>query len=306
MIGLSFAAIMVRPAYLSLIPFLLIAGTLLGQMSGESWKRGVVTSAGLTFGVCVCVLAWMGLRGAVVSDFGVLPFGHQNLAGVTFQLVGDEELLAVAPESRELLEQILVARDTASQRGLVLADPGGQAGMTAATMTIEARWNDLIYQAIVPAVNSRYPGDPVAAHRELAKINRAIVMKYPLRYARWLVLASRRAVWGTMANWMMNPFFLAATGVVVGRGLWRAILVQGEIQRDLAIGDTQASESETNRGDTSGAGPPLFVVAITYAVVMIGFVILTTPPLGRFSDAGAILIPAWLAFRGAETFRNGC
>jgi hypothetical protein len=44
--------------------------------------------------------------------------------------------------------------------------------------------------------------------------------------------------------------------------------------------------------------PPLralSIVAWTYMITKLGFVILTSPPIGRFSDAAAIFIPAWLA-----------
>ena len=39
----------------------------------------------------------------------------------------------------------------------------------------------------------------------------------------------------------------------------------------------------------------LAIVAITYLAMKLGFVILTSPPIGRFADAAAIFLPAWLA-----------
>ncbi|WP_146515912.1 hypothetical protein [Rubripirellula amarantea] len=328
-IGLSFLAIMIRPAYLALIPFLGIAGTLIMRMSGGTIGRGLTTSLTPVLGICLCVIGWMGLRGAVVDDFAILPFGHQNLAGVTFQLVSDEELRAVSPSSSELIEAILAARDDAKRRGFDLADDGGQVGMTSATMTIEARWNDLIYQAIAPAANQQYPDDAVRAHREIAKVNKAIVAKYPLRYARWIALATRRAIWGTVANWLMNPFFLAATLIALGIALERSIRSTPESVNMRHVNSTTGPNETPSSGDAAGKAENnaanvganalvgiesraftdnpigwdsrvLFVVAMLYAICMIGFVILTTPPLGRFADAGAILIPAWIAQRAIK------
>ena len=39
----------------------------------------------------------------------------------------------------------------------------------------------------------------------------------------------------------------------------------------------------------------LTIITLTYLMAKLGFVILTSPGIGRFSDAAAIFLPAWLA-----------
>ena len=39
----------------------------------------------------------------------------------------------------------------------------------------------------------------------------------------------------------------------------------------------------------------LTIVTFTYLVTKLGFVVLTSPAIGRFSDAAAIFLPGWIA-----------
>lgn len=109
-------------------------------------------------------------------------------------------------------------------------------------------------------------------------LNRAILMSAPESYLRWLVFAVRRAVWGTAANIAMHPLFLTALIVTM---LW--LLVRASSPRAwspviIPVG-----------------WPALVLVGTSYAIMSVGLIILTSPPIGRFADAGAIFIPAILA-----------
>ena len=112
-------AIMIRPAYLSLIPWVWMVGTLLRspdpqqapdpQRAPDSqWApdspsiRSLMSRLGrsslIALAVVLFLLGWMTTRLVVVNDFGLLPFGHQNLAGLTLQFVDDAELRQIAQE----------------------------------------------------------------------------------------------------------------------------------------------------------------------------------------------------------------
>lgn len=289
-IVLTVVAVMLRPAYLALIVWVTVAGSALTRPTRVSvpnqprrFGHRVIVAASLSIAATSVLIAWMMLRLVVVDDFGLLPFGHQNLSGITVQLVSDEELTELPQQCQSLVKEFLNRKSQAEVRGYDFTSGDGSA-----TMTIESRWNDLIYQAMIPAAKNVDPNDPVEQHRAVGRLNKAILLKYPDRYLRWLLLAVRRAAWGTAANIVMNPIFLTALMC------WTLYWLTCVIMR-------QSWRSTTNRYfDLSPATSALFVLAWSYAIVMIGFVILTSPPLGRFADAGAIFIPAWLASRLAD------
>ncbi|MEM0927148.1 MAG: hypothetical protein AAGJ83_13985, partial [Planctomycetota bacterium] len=95
--GLAILAIAVRPAYLFLIPWLALAGWFLPRIDGSDvpYRQRLVT-ASVSLAVLAAVLGWMSLRWAVVGDFAILPFGHQNLSGISVQLLSTEELRGLA------------------------------------------------------------------------------------------------------------------------------------------------------------------------------------------------------------------
>lgn len=285
----SVAAIMIRPAYLSLIPWLLIAATLLCHRRldelSTSLSRRMMSSVILSGSAAAFIVCWMLLRLVVVDDFGMLPFGHQNLAGVTVQLVSDVELLGVSEMTEPLAGEIIRQREIKVAQGYDFSDQ-----YPIAYMRMESRWNDLIYQVVVPAIDGLTPNDPIKSHREIGALNVAIITEYPLRYVRWLMLAGRRAAWAVAADMVMNPFFLAAIIAVVGWLFWRAIGWQQKFDGSVDAVFRYSS-----------ATLAMFIVASSYFVVMVGFVILTSPPLGRFSDACAIFLPVCLVMVTIET-----
>ncbi len=77
----------------------------------------------------------------------------------------------------------------------------------------------------------------------------------------------------------MHPVFLLAIGLMI-LALSKRAVVGGS--QPFAIDDTVAMRALT-------------IVTFTYVITKVGFVILTTPPIGRFSDAAAIFLPAWVA-----------
>lgn len=297
-VTLSVAAISMRPAYLSLIPWIAVAGVLLWiyryrTTPGIPLTRSLTLTCAMSVCIALPVLTWSAVRGIVVDDFGFLPFGHQNLAGLTVQFVSEDELMKVAKESESLSREILQSKERYRQAGYQL--PAGDEG---ATMTIESRWDEYVWRIIQPAVDVIHPNDSIASHRAIATLNREIIAAYPFRYARWLLLAARRACWGTAANIVMQPVFLFAIGCAVAIKLLQTLRVPWP--KALRLKATADSTSQNQSGLDV-----LFIVAITYFVVQIGFVILTSPPLGRFADAAAIFIPAWLAACLTRAMRLG-
>lgn len=277
-------AIFVRPAYLFLVPWIVIIECTLSWRQPAARTR-ILGGLGIAGGVAFFVFAWIGLRGALVSDFGIAPFGHQNLSAVMVQTVSPKTLRSLPGESGQLGR--LVA-DRLEEQGFVLPERDGG---SIATMTLEQQWGKINYFVVWPIAREEFKQQdtsnavaaPVLVHRRLAKFNRDIFFASPMGYARWLVLAVRRSVWGSAANIAMHPFFFVS---ILSAFAWLTI-------RSMRRLGSAAEPPLTFR--CSKAWSAFAIITVSYAVMKIGFVVLTSPPIGRFADAGAIFFPALAA-----------
>lgn len=314
MISAAMFAIMLRPAYLPIVVWIGCVGIVL-MPPLEAFSptlKSRVFSVTRVWACCgLLLLGWMTMRWMVVDDFGLLPFGHQNLAGLTLQMVSDEELKEIAKEDSDPMTMRLVNQVLAERhRGWASLDSGSelplgdsfQPGPGLSTMTIERQWNEVIYRAAVPASFHLYPSDPVTRHRVIGHLNRQIVQRYPVRYLRWLALAFRRAVWGTAANILMNPLFFCFW--LIAGFFWIANVITNQPWR-VNDRDNRHKPPLGSEDSKSTIVTLLAVIAISYSVVMVSFVVLTSPPLGRFADASAILIPCWLMTWACEALLAG-
>ena len=265
----SVLAIFIRPAYLFLIPWLFAAGALLLRYERASWKEAFSSSAVLSLLVLLPVVGWMTVRWAKVDDFGMLPFGHQNLGGVLVQLVSDDELQSLGDMGRAVVQQ---------KAAFVRSGGEFSEGEPGATMTIDARWDAMTYFIVVPAAVSVAGTDPIKSHHAIAEMNKAIIKRWPARYLRWIAKAVRRGAWAIAADMVMHPVFLAALMCA------SVLVVYRSVQR---LGRATPPASDGLR--------MMVIVAITYVAAKLLFVALTSPPIGRFSDAAAIFIPGTIA-----------
>ena len=264
------AAIAVRPAYLFLIPWLVVAGTLLSRRCGIGWMAAFKTAAITGLVVIVPVVAWMGVRYSLVGDFAVAPFGHQNLGGVLVQLVSDDEL-------NELGE---LGRAVATRKRAYLSTMGQSSNdHPQATMTIDARWDAMTYFVVMTAAEAETDGDLIDSHRAIRDLNRRIIIQWPDRYLIWLAKAIRRGAWAIAADLVMHPVFLPLITLAMALILYRAVM----------------GEAFIGASDRSPAVDALTILAISYLVAKLGFVAMSSPPIGRFSDAAGIFLPSLLA-----------
>lgn len=297
-------AISLRPAYLFLLPltpFLLLFRS--GDGIPTPWSRrwrDVAVWAPLPLFV---LLGWCTFRYTAVGDFSLLPFGHQNMAAVTTQLLDNDELERLPGRLGDLAGEIASRRVSVAERpggregglgsissdGLDLrrtSDPSLRAG---SYMVLENRWDAMTYLVVVPAAIQVAGDDPIAQHRLLAELDRQIVLAYPERYAWWWLLAIRRGVWGSAANILMQPIFLVvivfAAGATAVRCIWPG--------RSAAKGGVVDTSGRTQR--SAPALRALTLIAITYAASGLAFVALTSPTIGRFSDAAFVFVPSLAA-----------
>lgn len=277
----SLTAIAFRPAYLFLLPWMTVCGWMLVRHDGgEGWSR--FAGFRVSVAVLLVLIGWMALRKSVVNDFGLVPFGHQNLSAILVQTVPQETLRSLTGEGGELSSRVA---DQLLKDGFQSPEEGR--GLP--TLTIENQWDLINYNVILPIASELENletidgGDSedaisIRVHRRVADMNHQILAVSKRGYIRWLILAMRRSVWGVAANIMMHPVFLAMTMFAT---IWLlAKCISGVPMNPVAI---------------PGGWSALAIVAITYAAMKIGFVILTSPPLGRFADAGAIFLPGLVA-----------
>ncbi|PAY17771.1 hypothetical protein CKO51_20275 [Rhodopirellula sp. SM50] len=282
-------AIFVRPAYLFLIPWMAVAGWLMSHHREPHEAAQTTQSASqpsrllgfkLAVSVAVVLVGWMFFRKLVVSDFGIAPFGHQNLSAILVQTVSPRTLRDLPGESGELGRAVA---DELERKGFQLPGPNGG---SLPTLTIEEQWGQINYGVVWPLARDQFAqrdavglvAPQVAVHRRIGDFNRAILSQSPGGYVRWLLLAVRRSVWGTAANLAMHPIFLAM--ILMGLlGLLFKATKQPTLGPIVVPGGWNA----------------FAVVAISYAIFNVGFVILSSPPLGRFADAGAIFLPGLIA-----------
>ena len=97
-----------------------------------------------------------------------------------------------------------------------------------ATMTIDARWDDMTYFVVIPAAQRVALNDPIAQHRTIAELNQKIIRQWPERYAIWLLKSARRGAWAIAADMVMHPIFLIAIVLAMAYVLYRSVTVSYE------------------------------------------------------------------------------
>ncbi len=264
-------AVFIRPAYLSFVPWLIVAGTMILSspvILDDPFKIKDAVRRAFTLGLMasVPILAWTLLRGVTVDSYKFVPFGNANLAGITVQLVSRTELAAMDGGKNLLAQEINRTEQSMERNGSLSA------------MILESQWDDLVWHTIVPA-NKRVNPDPAIQEDCLADLNGKLIQHYPLRYARWIMLGMRRAVWGSAANILMNPVLIGFVAIAVAAGAHQCYW-----GRPLPWAIDSESHIKAIR--------LLTLLSISYFLIMSGFVVLTSPPLGRFIDATAIYLTA--------------
>lgn len=315
-------AISLRPAYLFLLPWTTLMLLYRAGSRSESWRRRCRDAVVAISIPVVVLLAWCLFRFSVAGDFSLLPFGHQNMAAVTTQLLDNGELQQISGETGELAREIArrrVAVATGTDRpvrgllpvrgplpvsgdGLDLRVTSDPALRADSYMTLENRWDAMTYLVVIPAAASVAGEDPIDQHRLLAQLDRQIVRAYPMRYARWWFLAIRRGIWGSIANIVMHPIFLSVIVIVAGAMVIICVRPQSFSGAACLTRPVRSTRAAENFRHTALAARALTLIAISYAAMGLAFVALTSPPIGRFSDAAFVFLPSIVVIAMGQLF----
>ncbi len=108
-------AILIRPAYLFLLPFFPLLAFLMNGMMGENDRQRAFKARLLASGKCLACVAvpfilWCTTRLVTVGDFGPVSFSGSNIIGISGQLVTQDMVERLSPEYRQFASSLIEAR----------------------------------------------------------------------------------------------------------------------------------------------------------------------------------------------------
>jgi hypothetical protein len=269
---------LIRPNYLFLVLLVPVLSVLVSSMRG-AWavrsRCAMVRFAEVSTAVMLPLGIWCGLRWLSVGAFGVVSFGGYNLVGVTGQWL-DRELTAALPaDLRPLAQAALDRREQWPPETLPMSE-----APALNYQRMELRYDSTIAD-FQDGAQSVHGDDNRRINTDLKRLGLALVWQRPLGYGVWLAKSGRQAVFKTVGDFVVNPVGLALI-LFTGGTTWL-----GTVQQGVGVNRTSSCRDVALR--------IVFVAATLYWALSIGLTILVCPPLGRFTDAAAVLLPAMVA-----------
>lgn len=265
------AAWLVRPAYLFVIVLCPVLASLTSSVVARETARprgSVLARVGLM--VVLPLLAYCGLRQAVVGQFGIVSFGGYNLVGITGQFLEEGDLPRLPEDLRPIAAGALEHRASEAPRGLYATEPRLH------YLRMENDYDPTIWSDFVPAAE-RAAGEGQPINGPLRRLGTALLFQHPRDYAVWVVKATRQGAKKLAWDFLDNPAALLVVGLLAGAVLCRLLF---------------AADS----WPVFEPGLKLLVgLALLYALLNLAVVIPVCPPLGRFTDAAGVFLGAPVA-----------
>lgn len=291
-VGVGLAVVIgyqLRPAYLFLVPLIPLQGAVLHwwqqRVSRVDIKSSLVFSARLAAATFTPLLLFASYRFVLVGHFGLVAFGGYNATGVLSQFLQAEHVDQLPADVRELARRGLQRRED------VYAVRGWANEPTTSYMLIEQRFDANTWTVFVPVAREMWPDDRLEVNRRLASLAKSTAWLRRRQYGNWLVKAGIRGVYLLFSDLILNPFVAIVLPVLVALYFARV---------------RQQSSRFSHRSPQAVAdylSVPL-LIAITYSLSNVGFIIITTPPLGRFVDPAAVWYPVVLAALLCQLYRR--
>ncbi|MBB75208.1 MAG: hypothetical protein CMJ75_11925 [Planctomycetaceae bacterium] len=281
-----FATYQVRPAYLFLVLLLPLLGTGLYWMRtrDESHAGNKIHWLGSKLAACglVPLFAYCAVRWWVIGHFALVSFGGNNFVGTVGVFLTPDMVSELAPDLQPLAETALATRKQALAR-----HPEHSAKPTLQYMEIENRFDFNTWKVFVPSAQHVYGDDQPRVNTELRRLAVAIIIARPGYYLTWLAKAAWRGVCVTLLDLVQNPVYLG--------GLFGLLTLHGcVVVRTMGRLPAGRLKDGGNSASTHFPFNALLLVALLFAGMKLLLIIITTPPLGRFVDAGAVFFPALL------------
>jgi hypothetical protein len=268
-----------RPAYLFVPVLVPVLGGGLYWLRAEVPRR-IVRSAALLLALgAVCLvplLAFSLLRFWVVGQFGPVAFGGISVAGVVSSFVTLKDVDRMPAAVQPLAGAIGILRQARAA-----VSPDFPAQPTSSYMVIEGQFDAAAWEVCVPAAREHCGAGWPEINRSLLEYSAAVIRCRPGAYANWLAKAFVRGWYMIVSELIMNPIYLTVMLLLCA--------VQAVMVVQLKRSPTPVMRSLPDR--SFWEFNTLALVALSFALAKVLFVILTTPPLGRFTDAAGMLLP---------------
>jgi hypothetical protein len=264
------AAWLIRPAGLFLVVLIPFLGVFLHRvLRAASHRRGTREFLLLSVLAIAPVLAWCGIRLAVVGRFGVVSFGGYNLIGIAGQFLDKDVEQRLPADLQPIASKAIELRKT-----IQFAGPGLPESERLNYDRMEWRYDNTIWNVFTPAAEEALHGhENRELNSTLKRLATEIIKLRPREYATWIGKAVRQGTKKLVSDAVLNPVNLAALFVLLALQacvMWRGTVVP----RDLA------------------APAVLLMLAVAYVAANLAVVIPVCPPLGRMTDAAGVLISA--------------
>ncbi len=298
-IALSIACmstLLVRPAYLFLIPLLpLLALWLMRFVFQRTSRESFLISLSMGVVLLTPLFGYAMLRRATIGEFGFVSFAGYNLIGITGQYLEPADISKLPEEVRELAHEIIANRSDVDD----YAPPD----------TYEAivhLFNPTVWRMADPAAEKVLGDDTALCNRRLRQLAIASLQLHRTQYANWLLQNGRSMLDQLLRNACSD---LSAKGSMLG--VLFALLITAVSPNSVrAWRDERESTGTTGRVAASAPVSSTMCPSRqfhTIAWIAIGFivakgllVILVEPALGRYVIAVGCLIPCligWVCYQ---------
>lgn len=276
--AVTLAAILVRPAYLFLLPLwpILAAWVTFFVLRASREKRiHRIIFAGLAS--LVPFLGYCSLRAGLVGEFGLVSFGGYNLIGITGQFITYDDLVELEGRELELAKRMIEKRDRVTD----YAPPESYA-------TMVRLYNATVWTTAAPAAEELFGSDVETSNRTLKSLALKSLNVHRSEYFSWLLNNGKSMVEQLLRGTLVDcgsRLALFAVAIVV--------FAQAFVPRPVEHWVARI---------TSGSDRPLLSPSVQWLLlwwISLGIiaakgllVILVEPALGRYVAAVGCLIPA--------------
>ena len=301
------AAYHLRPAYLFLVPLLPCLGVLLLRLHARAkgqacaWRGFSVTLLAVCF---LPLVAYCGLRFAVVGQFGLVSFAGYNLSGLAAELLDPDMIERLPVRHRPLAREILAERAKRDMESVF------RGGFVVDMRRYEDQFGVNIYDIAVPAAKRLYGDDPLVRDQELARFSRSVMLLKPGKYLLWIANYIPRVVAKIVVfQWII--WLLAPVAILLAVARRRGTRLPGWAPRSaregLRVATKGACPSGTgapacrapvlgSRNDNSLIFQALLRLAPTYFVAYVLVLCLSgTYADSRIAVPAGVFIPALIA-----------
>ena len=276
----TLASILVRPAYLFLIPLWpCLAITTLPFLWNRTWKEAVHTALKLSLVSVLPLLAYCTFRWTVVHEFGLVSFAGYNLIGITGQYVEPSDVEHLPQKSRELAQRLIEVRE--------------RAGFSPSAYDYRSMvdlYNKTAWETAAPASESIYGSDTKQANQALQSLAISSLCLHPMEYIFWL----RSNGWSMLQQLVRGAVMDVGSRISLCLlAIWGGILA---IQRVFKPKPRSGIEHQPPNANSfrivSFELGTLVWISLLFAAAKGLLVVLVEPALGRYVVAVGCFFPA--------------